>query len=124
MSIQWVLVNDELLTATFYDTNITLNKASSSYFEDAYYVIFGVDVKNKIVIIKHLNKTEAGRGNIDKNSLLRINIRPSYGRISSKRLMKELEKVFDLDYQKHNKYKAEWDFAEKTLKIILDEVVK
>lgn len=123
MSIQWIMVNDEQLTATLYDTNITLNKVSSSYFVDAFKVLVGLDMENKHIVIKHLNKAEAQRGNIDKNHLMDMMIRPSYGRISSKKLMMEIQKAFNLDYKKHLKYKAKWDLNDKILKIDLKEVI-
>ena len=123
MSIQWIMINDEQLTVTLYDTNITLNKVSSSYFEDAFKVLVGLDLDNKLIAIKHLNKAEAQRGNIDKNHLMDIRIRPSYGRISSKKLMREIQKAFNLDFKKHLKYKAKWDLNEKLLKIDLNEVI-
>ena len=117
MPIKWLMVNEEYLTATFYETNITLNKVSSSYFEDAYKVLIGLDLNNKMVVIKNLNKAEALRGNIDKNQLMDIRIRPSYGRISSKKIMGEIQKAFNLNYNDHLKYKATWDLNEKILKI-------
>lgn len=123
MSIQWIMVNDEQLTATLYDTNITLNKVSSSYFVDAFKVLVGLDMENKHIVIRHLNKAEAQRGNIDKNHLMDMRIRPSYGRISSKKLMMEIQKAFNLDYKKHLKYKAKWDLNDKILKIDLKEVI-
>ncbi len=121
--IKWLMVNEEYLTATFYETNITLNKVSSSYFEDAYKVLIGLDLTNKMVVIKNLNKAEAQRGNIDKNQLMDIRIRPSYGRISSKKIMGEIQKAFNLNYNDHLKYKATWDLNEKILKIDLKEVI-
>ncbi len=123
MSIKWLMVNEEQLTATFYETNITLNKVSSSYFEDAFKVLVGLDLNNKEVVIKNLNKAEAQRGNLDKNQLMDIRIRPSYGRISSKKIMSEIQKAFKLDFKNHLKYKAKWDLNEKILKIDLKEEV-
>ena len=123
MSIKWLMVNEEQLTATFYETNITLNKVSSSYFEDAFKVLVGLDLNNKEVVIKNLNKAEAQRGNLDKNQLMDIRIRPSYGRISSKKIMCEIQNAFKLNFKNHLKYKAKWDLNEKILKINLKEEV-
>lgn len=123
MSIKWINVNDNQLTATLYNTNITLNKPSSYYFENAYKVLVGMDVENKLVLIKHLNKEESLRGNIDKNSLLDLKIKPSYGRISSRKVMLEIEKTFELDFNKHLKFQATWDSTTKMLKINLNEVI-
>lgn len=123
MSIKWLMVNEEQLTATFYETNITLNKVASTYFEDAFKVLVGLDLNNEAVVIKNLNKAEAQRGNLDKNQLMDIRIRPSYGRISSKKIMSEIQKAFNLNFKNHLKYKAKWDLNEKILKINLKEGV-
>ena len=72
MSIEWIMVNDKELTATLYNSNITLNKSSSYYFDSAYKVIVGMDISNRQILIKHLSKEESIRGNIDKNNLLDI----------------------------------------------------
>ncbi|MDD2574894.1 MAG: hypothetical protein PHD47_00335 [Acholeplasmataceae bacterium] len=123
MSIKWINVNNNQLTATLYDTNITLNKPSSYYFESAYKVLVGMDVENRLVLIKHLNKEESLRGNIDKNNLLDLKIKPSYGRISSRKVMLEIEKTFGLDFSEHLKFPATWDSTSKMLKINLNGVI-
>ena len=48
--IKWLMVNEEYLTATFYETNITLNKVSSSYFEDAYKVLIEMCIRDSYYI--------------------------------------------------------------------------
>jgi hypothetical protein len=123
MSIKWINVNNNQLTVTLYDTNITLNKPASYYFESAYKVLVGMDVENRLVLIKHLNKEESLRGNIDKNNLLDLKIKPSYGRISSRKVMLEIEKTFGLDFSEHLKFPATWDSTSKMLKINLNGVI-
>jgi hypothetical protein len=123
MSIKWINVNNNQLTVTLYDTNITLNKPASYYFESAYKVLVGMDVENRLVLIKHLNKEESLRGNIDKNNLLDLKIKPSYGRISSKKVISEIKTTFELDFSEHQKFHAVWDTTSKMLKINLNEVI-
>ncbi|MDD2260066.1 MAG: hypothetical protein PHF62_00725 [Acholeplasmataceae bacterium] len=123
MSIKWINVNNNQLTVTLYDTNITLNKPASYYFESAYKVLVGMDVENRLVLIKHLNKEESLRGNIDKNNLLDLKIKPSYGRISSKKVISEIKTTFKLDFSEHQKFRAVWDTTSKMLKINLNEVI-
>lgn len=86
MAIEWIMPKDTLGTVTFYDSNITLNKVAASYFVDAYKVIVGIDREKRRVVIKNLSKEEAIRGDINKNHLLDVAIKKSYGRISSKKL--------------------------------------
>jgi hypothetical protein len=125
MAIEWIMPKDTLGTVTFYDTNITLNKVAASYFVDAYKVIIGIDKEKNRVVIKNLNKEEATRGDINKNHLLDVAIKKSYGRISSKKVISDIAAVTSFDFKNSNnfKYKATWSSNEKMLVIELNEEV-
>lgn len=125
MAIEWIMPKDTLGTVTFYDSNITLNKVAASYFVDAYKVIVGIDREKRRVVIKNLSKEEAIRGDINKNHLLDVAIKKSYGRISSKKVVNDISSVTNFSFMKDTnyKYRAKWNANEKLLVIELDEEV-
>lgn len=125
MAIEWIMPKDTLGTVTFYDSNITLNKVAASYFVDAYKVIVGIDREKRRVVIKNLSKEEAIRGDVNKNHLLDVAIKKSYGRISSKKVVNDISSVTNFSFMKDSnyKYRAKWNANEKLLVIELDEEV-
>jgi len=125
MKIEWIYRKDEGGFVTFYETNITLNKIASTYFVDAYAVLIGLDKPNRRLVIKNINKEEALRGDIDKNSIHDIAIKQSYGRINGKKVVSEINEVTNFDFTngKIHKYKAKWNPGEKILIVDLKEEV-
>jgi hypothetical protein len=126
MAIEWIMPKDTLGTVTFYDSNITLNKVAASYFIDAFKVIVGIDREKRRVVIKNLSKEEATRGDVNKNHLLDVAIKKSYGRISSKKVVSDISTVTNFSFTKDTnyKYRAKWNATEKLLVIELDEEVR
>ncbi len=126
MAIEWIMPKDTLGTVTFYDSNITLNKVAASYFVDAYKVIVGIDREKRRVVIKNLSKEEATRGDVNKNHLLDVAIKKSYGRISSKKVVSDIALVTKFTFTKDTnyKYRAKWNATERLLVIELDGEVK
>ncbi len=126
MAIEWIMPKDTLGTVTFYDSNITLNKVAASYFVDAFKVIVGIDREKRRVVIKNLSKEEATRGDVNKNHLLDVAIKKSYGRISSKKVVSDISTVTNFSFTKDTnyKYRAKWNATEKLLVIELDEEVR
>ena len=84
MKIEWFKCGDNLSAVTIYANNICLNKQASNYFLDAYAVAVGIDKETKNIIIKNVSKEEVEALKIDKNSLNKIAIKSSYGRITGK----------------------------------------
>ena len=82
MSFEWFSKNANKGIATIYDTNITLNKAASGFFEKAYSVMLGYNSTNKVVAIKPLTKETDNLGHIPDDKKYKISIKPSYARIS------------------------------------------
>lgn len=125
MSIEWINPKEINGTVTFYDSNITLNKTASEFFNDAYKVLVGIDRVHKHVVIKHINKEEALRGDIIKSNLLDISIKASYGRINSKKVVNEIADSFNLNFKNTNnyKFKAIWKSSDRILEIDLNEEV-
>ncbi|HBT59414.1 MAG: hypothetical protein RBQ95_01745 [Paracholeplasma sp.] len=125
MSIEWINPKEIHGTVTFYDSNITLNKTASEFFNDAYKVLVGIDRVHKHVVIKHINKEEALRGDIVKSNLLDVSIKASYGRINSKKVVNEIADSFNFNFKNTNnyKFKAIWKSSDRILEIDLNEEV-
>lgn len=124
MEIQWFTKNLNGVV-TIYETNITLNTVAAEHFINAYSTLIGVDKKNNTLLIKALNKEEAINGQYTENDLHPISIKPSYGRINGKMIIKNICQFFPLDFVKQNfyKFKCEWDAANKFLKIKMKEEI-
>ena len=117
MKIEWFSFKDNLSAVTIYANNICLNKQASNYFEDAYAVAVGVDKETKKIIIKNVSKEEVETLKIDKNSLNKISIKTSYGRITGKKLIDQINGILKLDFSKQSAYKydAKWNTGSKML---------
>ena len=117
MKIKWFSSKDNLSAVTIYANNICLNKQASNYFLDAYMVAVGIDKESKNLIIKNVSKEEVESLKIDKNSLNKIAIKSSYGRITGKRLIDQINEILKLDFSKQlaYKYDAKWNTGSKML---------
>ena len=117
MKIKWFSSKDNLSAVTIYANNICLNKQASNYFLDAYMVAVGIDKESKNLIIKNVSKEEAESSVIDKNNLSKISIKSSYGRITGKKLIDQINDILKLDYNKQlaYKYDARWNTGSKML---------
>lgn len=123
MKIKWITKDDSLGAVTIYENNIRLNKKASDYFLDAYAIAIGVDLDDNKIIIKKVNKDEAESMGIDKSRLYKINIKPSYGRITGKQIIDELKSMYDFDFSKQLAYKfsAKWNTGERMLIVDVKE---
>ncbi len=122
MEIQWFSKNIYGLV-TIYETNITLNTVAAGHFENTYSTLIGFNKKDNTLIIKSLNKEEAQ--NYSENDLHPISIKPSYGRINGKNIIKNICSFFSLDFTTKNfhKFKCEWDASNKYLKVFFKEEI-
>ena len=113
---------DEL--ATLYEANITLNKSATSYFENAYIVLLGLDRENKRIAVKPVTKEEISLGYIPEEQRHNITVKSSYSRICNKLFLKEVAELTGLEYVEHHqsyKFKAFWDKKEDALIIDLNQ---
>lgn len=126
MSFQWFSKNENEGIATIYDSNITLNKAASGYFEAAYSVMLGYDPSNKTIAIKPLKKDMDNLGHIPEDRKYKISIKQSYSRVSNKLFIKSVSDDTGIEFKKTEAHKfiATWDSVEKMLKIDLTKEVK
>lgn len=125
MSVQW-LSNCAQGSVTIYETNITLNTVACSNFKNAYAALIGFDSSDKSLLIKALSKEEATAGRYTDQDLHPISIKPSYGRINGKGIIKSLCEFYPLNFAdaKLHKFKCEWVSSQKFLKVFLEEEVK
>ena len=125
MEIQW-LTNSFKGVVTLYETNITLNTVAASNFENAYATMIGYSKKDNCLVIKSLNKEEATSGIYNKNDMHTISIKPSYGRINGKNIIRGISNFYPLDFSKKGMYKfhCTWDVASKSLLVDLNVEVK
>lgn len=109
--------------ATLYESNITLNKAASSYFEHAYVVLLGLDREKKWVAIKPVTKDELALGFIPEEQRHNITIKSSYARICNKLFMSEIAELIHVSFANNQslKFRCRWDKAQKCLIIDLNE---
>jgi len=107
--------------ATLYEANITLNKSASSYFENAYIVLLGLDRDGKQIAIKPVTKEEVSMGYIPEEQRHNITVKSSYSRICNKSFLIEVSELMDLKFGNNEsyKYKAAWNEKENALIIDL-----
>ena len=124
MEIQW-LSNSFKGIVSLYETNITLNTVAASNFENTYATMIGYSKKDNSLIIKSLNKEEATSGVYNRNDLHTISIKPSYGRINGKNIIRSIATFYPLDFSKKSMYKfnCTWDVASKSLIVDLNKEV-
>lgn len=125
MSVEW-FTNEKEKYATIYESSITLNTVAANYFKNTYSTVIGFDKENNNLLIKPISKEEVDVRNISSDDLHSISIKPSFGRITGKNIIKKLILYFPIDFKnsKSHKYICEWSNEEKLLKILLEREIK
>ena len=120
MNVEW-FTNEKEMVATIYETNITFNTVATNYFKDSYSTLVGFDIENKILLIKPITKDEATIRNLSNDEMHTMSIKPSYGRINGKNIIKKLCQYFPIDFtiNKSHRYTCEWNREENLLKVHL-----
>lgn len=117
MGIQWFSTKEKNGSASFYNTNITLNTIATVPFEYAYRVQVGMDEKNNIVI-QPLSKDRVQRGDLDEYAIQEISVKKTYSRISSTVLMKKIGSALNIELSsKPLKFETSWDEVANILTI-------
>ncbi len=106
--------------ATLYEANITLNKSASSYFENAYVVLLGLDTNNKKIAIKPISKEEVSMGYIPEEQRHNITVKSSYSRICNKSFLVEVSELMGLKFGNNESYKYKEVWNEKENALIVD----
>lgn len=125
MNVEW-FTNEKEKIATIYETNITFNTVAANYFKNTYSTLIGFDLEENCLLVKPISKEEASIRNLSDDSLHAMSIKPSYGRINGKGLIKKLCYYFPIDFElsKAHRYMCEWNSTENLLKIYLKREVK
>jgi hypothetical protein len=123
MSFVWASKKPKNGIATLYESNITLNKAASSHFENAYNVLLGLDADQKLVAVKPISKEEFEIGAIPSEKRHKITVKASYARVSNKKFMREIANVANIELMDNNsfKYKTKWSSEDSLLIIDLNQ---
>ncbi len=126
MKIEWITQDKNNSAVTIYDNNITLSKQAANYFDNAYGVAVGFDTETKQLVMKKITKEEVLNKDIDKEDIYALSMKPSFGRINSKKMVVELSKYLDLNFleKKSYKFNAKWNTGLKMLIIDTKEVSK
>lgn len=125
MNVEW-FTNEKEKVATIYETNITFNTVAANHFKDSYSTLVGFDIENKVLLIKPITKDEARTRNLSEDEIHTMSIKPSYGRINGKNIVKKLCLYFPIDFttSKSHKYMCEWSHEDNLLKVhLLREVL-
>ncbi|MBO4623467.1 MAG: hypothetical protein J5691_06290 [Bacilli bacterium] len=111
---------------SIYETNITINTVAAANFKNAYSTLVGYDVENKSLVIKAISKEEIDLGIYNEAELHPIAIKPSYGRISGKNIIKNICEFVPLDFKKKQFYKfyTNWNKEQKMLVVDLTKEVE
>ena len=124
MAITWFSAKERNGTASFYSTNITLNKIASVPFEYAYRVQVGIDDHNNIVI-QPLSKERVLRGDLDEYAIQTIALKATYSRISSTLLMKRIASALNIELSDTPlKFPTEWNEKDNILTILINKEEK
>lgn len=126
MNIEWINKEKNSSAVTLYSNNITLSKQAATLFEDAFGIAIGFDIEEGNLILKKVLKEEILNKSIDKDSIYELTMKPSFGRINSKKLINELLNYLNIDFNAQTSYKfsAKWNNGHKMLIVDTKEVAK
>ncbi len=124
MNISWINKEKTTSAVTIYNNNITLSKQATTFFENAYGIAVGFDTESKCLVLKKITKEEVLNKEIDEDDVYELTIKPSFGRINSKKLIVELSNFMKLNFLKQLSYKfsAKWNNGLKMLIVDTKEV--
>lgn len=124
MAIVWASKKPTDGIVTLYDSNVTLNKAASTRFEDVHFVMLGIDSETKELVIKPVTKDELELGHIPNDKIHKITVRASYARVCNKKFMREIQSVLQIDLSRNRSVKcvSRWNDRENSLLVDLDKM--
>jgi hypothetical protein len=120
MSFVWASKKPKEGVATFYESNITLNKSASSHFDHAYSVLLGLDISGKKVAVKPISKDESQVGGIPAEKRHKITVKPSYARVCNKKFMREIAELVNIDLTDNNSFKFKTNWSQDDSALIID----
>ena len=126
MNIQWMNKEKNTNAVTIYSNNITFSKQAALLFDNALGIAVGFDLDNKTLVMRKVTKDDILRKVVEKEDVYELTMKPSFGRINNKKLILELEKHLNLDFNIQTSYKfaAKWNTGLKMLIVDTKEVAK
>lgn len=116
---EWMKGNVYNLNVTLYNTNITLNSAAASYFNDIRWVMVGIDSDLKKIAINPIPKSKIDMQLVPLQHLHKISIGKGYGRISNKNIMNDICDLMKKDIN-GLKFQATYNDKENFLEVNLN----
>ncbi len=109
--------------ASIYESYITLNKAASSHFENAYGVMLGIDIDRLKIAIKPVSKEDVDTGIVAKEKFHKISVKSSYARVSNKKFLLDVAQIANIKLDNSNslKFKTYWNKEEHLLIVDLKQ---
>lgn len=120
MNIQWITPEKSNNAITIYNNNITFSKQAANCFADAYGIAIGFDKESKNIVMKRVTQEDVNNKIFTKENIYNLTIKPSFGRINSKKLIVELSKYIGLDFSKKTSYKFPAIYNTGTKMLIVD----
>jgi hypothetical protein len=125
MGIKWLKNSLDEGVASFYSSNITFSSSVRGMLENAYEVQVGFVDKNHLALAS-ISKDELEKGALDASLLYKLEFRPSFVRICSSNLLKQIEEETGLKFSKKEaqKFRVYYDSHEQLVMIDLSGEVK
>lgn len=120
MNILWIQQEKNNNAITIYENNITFSKKAANFFEGSLGVAVGFDKDNGSIVMKSITFEDINNKIFSKDDIYTLTIKPSFGRINSKKLIMELSKFIKLDFSKQTSYKFGATYNTGTKMLIID----
>ena len=122
--IQWFSKNEKTATATFYPTNITINKPGMDMLKDAYACMLGLDVDDGKGAIQPISKDQYDKKAFPTDFMFVLSGGKTYTRISSTDFVSKVGEYLGYDFHDGTKkYECYFDQHESILVINLKKEV-
>ena len=105
MNIEWINKEKNTNAVTIYSNNITFSKQAALLFDNALGIAVGFDLDNKTLVMRKVTKDDILRKVVEREDVYELTMKPSFGRINNKKLILELEKHLNLDFNIQTSYK-------------------
>lgn len=120
MNIKWIQQEKNNNAITIYENNITFSKKAANCFENALGIAVGFDKDSGSVVMKSVTFEEINSNAFSEDDIYTLTIKPSFGRINSKKLIMELSKFIQLDFSKQTSYKFGATYNTGTKMLVID----
>lgn len=120
MNIQWFQQEKSNNAITIYENNITFSKKAANCFDGSLGIAVGFDKDSGSVVMKSVTFEDINNKLFSKEDIYTLTIKPSFGRINSKKLIMELSRFIRLDFTKQTSYKFGATYNTGTKMLVID----